>query len=60
MFGGLLRARPAKEGEHLGAHTQGCSIDELQENLKEVLTLCLKKFEGSSRPALAPVYDMYF
>jgi len=25
-----------------GAHTQGASLDELQENLKEVLELCLK------------------
>jgi len=32
MFGGLLRALPAKEGERLGARTQGCSLDELQEN----------------------------
>ncbi len=25
-----------------GAHTQGASLDELQENLKEVLELCLE------------------
>jgi len=31
-----------------GAHTQGSSLDELQENLKEVLTLCLEEFEGST------------
>ncbi len=28
-----------------GAHTQGASLDELHENLKEVLQLCLE--EGS-------------
>lgn len=26
-----------------GAHTQGASLDELQANLKEVLTLCLEE-----------------
>jgi predicted RNase H-like HicB family nuclease len=26
-----------------GAHTQGSSLDELQENLKEVLELCLEE-----------------
>lgn len=31
-----------------GAHTQGATLDELQENLKEVLTLCLEEFEGST------------
>lgn len=29
-----------------GAHTQGATLDELQENLKEVLELCLEEFEG--------------
>jgi predicted RNase H-like HicB family nuclease len=27
-----------------GAHTQGSSLDELQENLKEVLELCLSEY----------------
>ena len=27
-----------------GAHTQGGSLDELQENLKEVLELCLSEY----------------
>jgi predicted RNase H-like HicB family nuclease len=26
-----------------GAHTQGASLDELQQNLKEVLALCLEE-----------------
>ncbi|MGC1374615.1 MAG: type II toxin-antitoxin system HicB family antitoxin [Anaerolineales bacterium] len=26
-----------------GAHTQGATLDELQQNLKEVLSLCLEK-----------------
>lgn len=30
-----------------GAHTQGASLDEVHENLKEVLSLCLEEFEGS-------------
>lgn len=30
-----------------GAHTQGASLDELQQNLKEVLGLCLGEYEGS-------------
>ena len=29
-----------------GAHTQGASLDELQENLKEVLHLCLEEYQG--------------
>ena len=29
-----------------GAHTQAASLDELRENLKEVLTLCLAEGEG--------------
>lgn len=29
-----------------GAHTQGSSLDELQENLKEVIELCLEEFDG--------------
>lgn len=31
-----------------GAHTQGATLDELQENLKEVLELCLEEYEGLS------------
>jgi len=30
-----------------GAHTQASTLDELQENLKEVLELCLEEYEGS-------------
>ena len=30
-----------------GAHTQGATLDELQENLKEVLELCLEEYKGS-------------
>jgi len=30
-----------------GAHTQAATLDELQENLKEVLQLCLEEYEGS-------------
>lgn len=30
-----------------GAHTQGATLDELQENLKEVIELCLEEFDGS-------------
>jgi predicted RNase H-like HicB family nuclease len=29
-----------------GAHTQAESLDELQQNLKEVLELCLKEYSG--------------
>jgi predicted RNase H-like HicB family nuclease len=29
-----------------GAHTQGASLDELHENLKEVLELCIEEYEG--------------
>ncbi len=29
-----------------GAHTQGATLDELQDNLREVLELCLAEFEG--------------
>ena len=28
-----------------GAHTQGASLDELQENLKEIMELCLKEYK---------------
>ncbi|MSQ15619.1 MAG: type II toxin-antitoxin system HicB family antitoxin [Dehalococcoidia bacterium] len=30
-----------------GAHAQGATLDELQENLKEVLELCLEEYEGT-------------
>lgn len=30
-----------------GAHTQGESLDELRNNLKEVLELCLEEYGGS-------------
>jgi len=30
-----------------GAHTQGETLDELQENLKEVLELCLEEFDDN-------------
>ncbi|RJP80737.1 MAG: type II toxin-antitoxin system HicB family antitoxin [Candidatus Zixiibacteriota bacterium] len=30
-----------------GAHTQGATLDELQQNLQEVLELCLEEYEGS-------------
>jgi len=30
-----------------GAHTQGVTLDELRENLKEVLVLCLEEYTGS-------------
>lgn len=29
-----------------GAHTQGATLDELQENLKEVLELCREEYKG--------------
>jgi len=29
-----------------GAHTQGATLDELGDNLKEVLELCLEEFKG--------------
>jgi len=29
-----------------GAHTQGATLDELQNNLKEVLELCLQEYTG--------------
>lgn len=31
-----------------GAHTQGATLDELQENLKEVLELCLEEYKGAT------------
>lgn len=32
-----------------GAHTQGATLDELQQNLKEVLELCLEEYKGSAQ-----------
>ena len=32
-----------------GAHTQGATLDELQANLKEVLSLCLEEYDGSPK-----------
>ena len=29
-----------------GAHTQGATLDELRENLKEVVELCLEEYVG--------------
>jgi len=31
-----------------GAHTQGATLDELHENLKEVVTLCLEELGDSA------------
>ena len=31
-----------------GAHTQGESLDELRDNLREVLELCLEEYSGST------------
>ncbi len=33
----------------LGAHTQADTLDELQENLKEVLELCLEEMEPENK-----------
>jgi len=30
-----------------GAHSQGSTLDELQQNMKEVLELCLEEYHGS-------------
>jgi predicted RNase H-like HicB family nuclease len=30
-----------------GAHTQGATLDELHENLREVLELCLEEYDGA-------------
>lgn len=31
-----------------GAHTQGATLDELHNNLREVLVLCLEEFKGNA------------
>ena len=41
LFSGIVPGIP-------GAHTQGASLDELRENLKEVLELCLEEYEVST------------
>jgi predicted RNase H-like HicB family nuclease len=30
-----------------GAHSQGATLDELHQNLREVLQLCLEEFDGA-------------
>jgi predicted RNase H-like HicB family nuclease len=30
-----------------GVHTQGATLDELKDNIKEVLELCLEEYHGS-------------
>ncbi len=32
----------------LGGHTQGATLDELQQNLKEVLELCLEEYTAEA------------
>ncbi len=32
-----------------GAHTQAATLDELRENLKEVLQLCLEEYKGHEK-----------
>jgi predicted RNase H-like HicB family nuclease len=32
-----------------GAHTQAATLDELQNNLKEVLELCLEEYQGKNK-----------
>ncbi len=39
-----------------GAHTQGASLDELRDNLKEVLELCLGEIEESGEMADFPQF----
>ncbi len=36
-----------------GAHTQAATLDELQENLKEVVELCLEEMDSDSKSHLA-------
>ncbi|MCX5977800.1 MAG: type II toxin-antitoxin system HicB family antitoxin [Coprothermobacterota bacterium] len=40
LYAGLIPGIP-------GAHSQGITLDELQQNLKEVLSLCLEEHQGS-------------
>ncbi|MEI6310047.1 MAG: type II toxin-antitoxin system HicB family antitoxin [bacterium] len=40
LYAGLIPGIP-------GAHSQGTTLDELQQNLKEVLSLCLEEYHGS-------------
>jgi predicted RNase H-like HicB family nuclease len=37
-----------------GAHTQGTTLDELHQNLKEVLELCLEESDGATDPRDSP------
>ena len=39
-----------------GAHTQGASLDELHDNLKEVLELCLENAKGEGGLADLPQF----
>ena len=39
-----------------GAHTQGASLDELRDNLKEVLELCLEEAKESGEPIDFPQF----
>ena len=39
-----------------GAHTQASSLDELRENLKEVLELCLEEAKESGEPLEFPEF----
>lgn len=41
-----------------GAHTQAQSLDELQENLKEVIQLCLEEMKAEEREALSEMFAM--
>lgn len=36
-----------------GAHTQASTLDELQENLKEIVELCLEEMDPDSKSHLA-------
>lgn len=39
LYAGLIPSIP-------GAHSQGATLDELRQNLKEVLKLCLQEYRG--------------
>jgi len=39
-----------------GAHTQGATLDELHQNLKEVLELCLEELKGRQMLDNLPVF----
>jgi predicted RNase H-like HicB family nuclease len=42
-----------------GAHTQAETLDELQNNLKEVLELCLEEMEPDARQGLPEFVGIY-